>query len=86
MLGFSEDELIDLLIEYMIYDMDQEMERFRFNFWDMMNGVSQMYEMEVWLKCKDGFFLWLNIWVCIVRDEENNNFFYLFVQVVDIMR
>ena len=73
MLGFSEDELIDSPIEHLIHDIDQEMERFRSNFWDMTNGVSQMYETEVRLKRKDGSLLWSSIRACIVRNEENNN-------------
>ena len=86
MLGFSEDELIDSPIEHLIHDIDQEMERFRSNFWDMTNGVSQMYETEVRLKRKDGSLLWSSIRACIVRDEENNNPLYLLVQAADITR
>ncbi|MCM3204891.1 PAS domain-containing hybrid sensor histidine kinase/response regulator [Paenibacillus illinoisensis] len=86
MLGFSEEELIDSPIEHMIHDVDQEMERFRSNFWDMTNGVSQMYETEVRLKRKDGSLQWSSIRACIVRDEENNHPLYLLVQAADITR
>lgn len=86
MLGFREDELVDSPIEHLIHDIDQEMERFRSNFWDMTNGVSQMYETEVRLKRKDGSLLWSSIRACIVRDEENNNPLYLLVQAADITR
>ncbi|MEO2203818.1 PAS domain S-box protein [Paenibacillus pabuli] len=86
MLGFSEHELIDSPFAHIIHDADQEIEKFQAKFWDMSNGVSQMYETEVRLKRKDGTLLWSTIRACIVRDEVNNDPLYLLVQAADITR
>ncbi|MFS0869497.1 PAS domain S-box protein [Paenibacillus xylanilyticus] len=84
MLGFMENELIDSPIVHMIHDDDLEIEKLRSKFWDMTNGISQMYETEVRLKRKDGSLLWSAIRACIVREEASDDPLYLLVQAADI--
>ncbi|WP_430462688.1 PAS domain S-box protein [Thalassolituus sp. LLYu03] len=68
-LGYSREELIELCFQDITHPDDLDADVSNVN--DLLKGVGSSYSMEKRYKTSDGRFLWANLTVTLIRDEQD---------------